>query len=234
MEIEEMLAIERPDQQAQRQPQNTRNAFELQAIASSSGHLVRGYEFLFRGTPTPASPEEWRTTDERLVRHLANSCAAVDHMCFVNLSHESLLQIPDSVLIAAAKHNEVCYEISEAIASDTLFKAVGEKVNRLTAGGLKFALDDYGSGFDGSRRLAELDSIYAVKVDRGLLVSASKREHAAHMLQTLVNHWNSTGVRTIAEGIETPALYAFAQVLGFSMVQGYYVDDLCQPKACFF
>lgn len=208
-----------------------KNAFEMQAIVSLSDMRVHGYEFLYRGTPRPVNALGWRDVDISIVSYLLG----VDSMpvsCYINLSHDSLLAIPDETLLGVSSRHDVKFEISEAVAQAALFALVCEKVNRLSALGVKFVIDDFGAGLDGCRRIYSLDRIEAVKVDRDLLIEASKREKAASMLRVQVQHWNETGVATIAEGVETPELLAFARIVGFSMVQGFHVDTF-EPSVAF-
>lgn len=206
-------------------------SFELQAIVSVSGMRAHGYEFLYRGFPRPTCAADWVDVDKSLVERLIRAEMLPSGVCFVNLSHESLLCIPDSKLMELASTHDVRFEISEAIAHGDLFNQVCEKVNRLSALGVDFVIDDFGAGLDGCRRLYSLDRVSAVKVDRDLLISASKRSNAAGMLRAQVEHWNATGVATIAEGVENSALLAFSRVMGFSMVQGYHVDTIVSPAS---
>jgi EAL domain-containing protein (putative c-di-GMP-specific phosphodiesterase class I) len=200
--------------------------FELQAIIATKDSSLYGYEFLYRGQVRPTSSAGWTKIDHALVSHLSRLTVDPALACFVNLSHESLLAIPDDALIAAAARNDMRYEVSEAIADDRLFARVCEKVNRLSAIGLDFVVDDFGAGLDGNHRLYSLDRVSAVKVDRDLLIKAAQRRGAAGMLQAAVRHWNETGIVTIAEGVESETLLEFSNDMGFTLVQGYHLDKL--------
>lgn len=201
-------------------------AFEMQAIVSIQDSSLYGYEFLYRGKVRPTSSAGWTAIDQALVSHLRNLELDQARACFINLSHESLLAIPDDELIAAAARNDMRYEVSEAIADDRLFARVCEKVNRLSAIGLDFVVDDFGAGLDGNRRLYSLDRVSAVKVDRELLLKATERSAAAGMLKASVRHWNETGIVTIAEGVESAALLEFSEEMGFKLAQGFHLDKL--------
>ncbi|CAI5725126.1 unnamed protein product [Hyaloperonospora brassicae] len=52
-----------------------------------------------------------------------------------------------------------------------------------------------------------LDSVAALKVDRGLLVSAAGRPQAAKMLEASVASWKSVGITTVAEGVDQPSFW---------------------------
>lgn len=198
--------------------------FELQAIANTADLTVYGYEFLYRGAVRPTSATAWVQVDLGVLRYLGAVSLGLDKPFFINLSHESFMAIPDSAFFAASEKNELRFELSEAVAEGRLFEEVCNKVNRLIGYGMHFAIDDFGAGLDGSRRLYALDTVAVIKVDRGLLISAAGRSNAAKMLAASVASWKAAGMQTVAEGVETAELLAFAQGLGFDLVQGWHVD----------
>jgi EAL domain-containing protein (putative c-di-GMP-specific phosphodiesterase class I) len=204
--------------------------FELQAIANTADLSVYGYEFLYRGKVRPTSTAAWVKVDQGVMKYLGAVALGLDQPCFVNLSHESFMAIPDSAFLAAAKNNELRFELSEAVAEGGLFEEVCNKVNRLIGCGMDFAIDDFGAGLDGSRRLYALDKVAVIKVDRGLLISAAGRSNAAKMLAASVASWKAAGIQTVAEGVETEELLAFAQGSGFDFVQGWHVDTFAPSE----
>ena len=207
--------------------------FELQAIASAVDLSVSGYEFLYRGDTRPTTAAGWATIDRGVMAYLGMFALRLDKPCFINLSHQSLLSLPESAFLAACQHNDLRFELSEAIAEDVLFDRVCDKVNSLTARGMHFAIDDFGAGLDGNRRLYALDRVAAIKVDRDLLISAAGRVNAAKMLAASVSSWKATGIQAVAEGVETAELLDFAKRLGFDLVQGWHVDSLAAGKQAF-
>lgn len=207
--------------------------FELQAIANTVDLSVHGYEFLYRGKTWPTSPAAWAIVDQGVLRYLEEVALELDTPCFVNLSHESLLSLPETAFSAVCANNDVRFEISEAVTEGVLFDQVCDKVNRLTEAGIHFAIDDFGAGLDGSRRIYALDRVAVIKVDRGLLLSAACRPQAAQMLKALVASWKAVGMQAVAEGVETAELLEFARRLEFDLVQGWYVDKIAIPKQTF-
>lgn len=204
--------------------------FELQAIARAGDLSVYGYEFLYRGDAEPTSSAQWMAVDRAVLRYLAEESECDGKPCFVNLSHESLLITEEASFATACARNNLRFEMSEAVAESAVFDQVCEKINRLSSLGIQFAIDDFGAGLDGSRRLYALDSVAAIKVDRGLLVCAAGRPRAARMLEASVASWKSAGITTVAEGVESPELLEFAQRLGFDLVQGWHIDTIDPPR----
>lgn len=207
--------------------------FATQAIISAIDRSLYGYELLYRGTARPGNAVGWANIDAAVLASLGDVSRSSRLPLFVNLAHASLLAIPDQVFEQAARVNNIRFEISEAVVTDALFDQVCDKVNRLTALGLLFVLDDFGAGIDGNRRLFSLDRVEAIKIDRELLVSATRRQAAAAMLRSTVRHWNEAGILTVAEGVETRELLDFAVHTGFSLLQGYHVDTFAKSGAEF-
>jgi hypothetical protein len=90
---------------------------------------------------------------------------------------------------------------------------IAEKVNAFIDQGVRVAIDDFGAGRDSLERLYELGPTTAVKVDRIFLQTCARRSDAASTLQHLIQQWRGAGVMSIAEGVESDALYEFARVV---------------------
>jgi EAL domain-containing protein (putative c-di-GMP-specific phosphodiesterase class I) len=151
---------------------------------------------------------------------------------FVNLDHAYLIEVPDDLLLEAQARHALRFEINEKDVPGDGFAGLCEKINRLSAKGVRFAVDDFGSGRDGLSRVFALDKVECIKVDGALFQAAYRRHHARAALSSMVAHWNAAGILTIAEWIESEALLAFAIETGFAMGQGFYVDELRRREAC--
>lgn len=195
--------------------------YKFQPIVAVGGDVVFGYEILYRG---PAV-SDWSVVDREILSFLSEAPRGLPTL-FVNLSNESFMQSPAEQIVAAATKNDIYFELSESIAGPALFEAISDKVNHLTALGVKFAVDDFGAGHDGLGRTFALDKIAIIKVDGDMMRRAMSHKKNADMLQRVISQWREDGTITVAECIETPEMLAFAQSLQFDMVQGWHVDDL--------
>jgi len=199
--------------------------FELQPILLLEREQVYGYEVLFRG----ARPERWSDIDSAVLSHFSTGARNLPRL-FINLSNESLLDTSSAIFLAAAAQNDLVFELSETITDANLLPAITDKVNELAASGLLFAIDDFGSGFDGLKRLYSFNSIAAVKIDGGLLMTAMRRPDAAQAMCSLIQHWQSGAIMTIAECIEDQEVMDFAKGMGVQLVQGWHIDALVAPR----
>lgn len=200
--------------------------FRLQPIMHVHTGAVFGHELLYRG-PRHFS---WEDIDKAVLDALQRSQVAPG-VLFVNMSHQSLLHLPAGDFLNASQTNDLYFELSEAITDQDMFMKVSAKVNQLCAAGVRIAIDDFGSGHDGLKRLSSLDKVSAIKIDGDIIRNAYKRRHAAETLKAMVTHWNRTGIATIAECIESAELLEFARGMEFHMTQGFHIDDLLAPAA---
>lgn len=200
--------------------------FELQPIMSVGDNGVHGYEMLYRGV----RPDLWSDVDRAVLSYFAGAARHMDKL-FINLSNESILSIPAEVFIQASAKNDLVYELSESLIEPHSFEAVTGKVDKLTEAGLRFAIDDFGNGHDGLKRIFALKRVEAVKIDGDMVKTAMHRPDARTALQGLIAQWRESSIFTIAEGIERPEIMAFACEIGVDLVQGWHVDALVAPPA---
>jgi len=94
-------------------------------------------------------------------------------------------------------------------------------IERLRRLGVGLSIDDFGTGYSAIAYLRSLPA-HSAKVDRSLIVGidvdSRKRDIAAAVLQLI----QVSGLRSVAEGIETERLAREAGRVGFDMGQGYH------------
>lgn len=200
--------------------------FEMQPLMRLRDGEISAYELLFRGDV----PEQWISVDLCLLKFLHTHEGDLPKL-FVNLSNEALLTLPMDDFIKAAQGQNIVFELSEYFTELTIFKKIIAKVNELTARGLKFAIDDFGSGHDGFLRLYSLNKVTAIKIDGSFLHRALHREDASTILKSLVQQWKSSGIVTIAECVETHQMLEFCMDIGFDKVQGWHIDYIISAQS---
>ena len=194
--------------------------FELQPIMSLATEEVVGHEMLYRGTRLP-----WSEVDEHVIAHLALRDYGPARL-FVNVSNGTFLTAPLSAFLDVAARNNVVFELSEAITHDQDYGKIVAKINEIGAHGVQFAIDDFGAGLDGLQRLYAVDEKAIVKIDSAFVKTCMNRRDARQTLSLLLRGWRSNGIESIAEGVESAPVLAFAQSMGFDMVQGWHIDEL--------
>jgi len=128
-----------------------------------------------------------------------------------------------ATLVTAAKIgfalDRIIFEFTEGenmTGSDKLNEIIHEYARH----GLRTAIDDFGAGYSGLNKLAELQPDY-VKLDMDLTRNLDQDPRR----QTIVGHTTrlcqELGIQVIAEGIETLAELAAVRDSGIQLVQGY-------------
>ncbi|CAK0782297.1 blue light- and temperature-responsive anti-repressor [Gammaproteobacteria bacterium] len=127
---------------------------------------------------------------------------------------------------------EVVIEIVESEEVKDL-KALAEVSETLRTMGLRIALDDLGSGYNGLSTLALLRPDY-IKLDRNLVHGVQSSRVRLVLLEALIGMAQRLGCDIIAEGLERAEDVAVCQEMGVRYAQGYYfappAPDLTAPR----
>jgi diguanylate cyclase (GGDEF)-like protein/PAS domain S-box-containing protein len=92
-------------------------------------------------------------------------------------------------------------------------------LNDLRRIGVRVALDDFGAGYSSLSYLDRLP-VDVVKIDRAFVSGIDNAGTRATLL-TIVRLLDTMNVRTVAEGVETAAQFAYLRVLGIHSCQGF-------------
>jgi EAL domain-containing protein (putative c-di-GMP-specific phosphodiesterase class I) len=199
--------------------------FEMQPIVQIADGRVKACELLYRG----ARPADWAKVDAAVISFLSTPQTGLPPV-FINLSNDILMAHKVSDFAHVVSANDVTFELSEAVSGYRERAAIADRVNQLIDVGARVALDDFGAGRDGLDRLYSIRDVAAVKLDREFLLTCMKRPDARRMLHMLIAQWRREGIKSIAEGVETEAMFAFAQAADVDLVQGWFVDSLVGMK----
>jgi len=136
----------------------------------------------------------------------------------VNLSPEAVTSPALLRALSGRAGSRVVVEITEHAAVED-YGPLRLALAEIKALGVRFAIDDVGSGFASLRHLLRLRPDY-IKLDG--LVSQHAPDRAGHALVSgIVSYANEVGATVIAEGIETPDQLAALHQLGVTHGQGF-------------
>ena len=97
--------------------------------------------------------------------------------------------------------------------------------------GVGLAIDDFGTGYSslGYLRDGRFDTI---KIDRSFVQAAREDDpESGAIIRAVVALAGSLGMKTVAEGVETPEQLALVRGLGCERIQGYIFSDPVPPSA---
>jgi diguanylate cyclase (GGDEF)-like protein/PAS domain S-box-containing protein len=110
-------------------------------------------------------------------------------------------------------------EVTES--SVMLDKALAlENMNLLSGLGIRFSIDDFGTGFSSLDRLHQLP-VATLKIDRTFVMRMLDENGTRPIVATVISMAHSLGLNVIAEGVETEEQFAALCEMGCDQFQGY-------------
>jgi len=215
--------------------------YHYQPIFDAKKGEVYAYEALMRvNMPTLRSPEtvlslakeEGRMRD---IEYLTMFCASRRYMELLEehkVSENALLFINSIANVRMSEEEEKEYhdsfeklqpkiviEITEAESLDMEILRRKEKVEGFLG---RFALDDYGSGYNSEINLLELNPEF-VKVDISIVRDVDKDVNKQQIVSNIVEYAHKRGMKVIMEGLETAEELKKSLELGVDLLQGYFL-----------
>lgn len=117
--------------------------------------------------------------------------------------------------------NLITFEITETALVENLNQAQAFAA-RLELLGCTLALDDFGTGYGALTYLKQFPA-HHLKIDREFVTDVLSNQRSRAVITGIVSLARSFGQRTIAEGVESPAVLESLRELGVDLAQGYLI-----------
>jgi len=146
----------------------------------------------------------------------------------VNLSTRDLLDqdLPAKFAELLAQHKltpgSFCLEITESAIMDDPVRAQ-LTLERLSAMGLDLSIDDFGTGYSSLAYLKRLP-VNELKIDKSFVLNMEKDEGDTKIVRSTIDLGHNMGLRVVAEGIESEAVWRLLAELGCDQGQGYFMS----------
>lgn len=221
--------------------------YYFQPIVDAHTGKIFAYEALMRGKmPTLHSPAEilslakeehklekieeltWRLATKAFVQHVKEKRVPQDCKVFINsLANYRLSSQTVELVESECKGylNRFVLEITEDAEADK--DAMDMKRVLLKRWNSDFALDDYGSGYNGERILLEVAPKY-IKIDREIILGIHLNVDKQKIVENTISYAKERNIKVVAEGVETEQEMNMVIALGADYLQGYY---LARPDA---
>lgn len=113
-------------------------------------------------------------------------------------------------------------EITESAAMGN-FEQIRDDVLRLTNMGIKVLMDDFGTGYSSIDRLSQLP-FTALKLDKGVVRRMGTSRQNLNVVKSSISMARDLRMTSVAEGIESAAVYNFLMANGCEEAQGFYIS----------
>ena len=114
----------------------------------------------------------------------------------------------------------LCLEITERCRSLPV-SVINERMAVLRGYGIKFAMDDFGTGSSSSAMALEM-LIDEIKVDMSFIRKILVNKKNKAIVQSMVDFANAANIKSCLEGVENTALEDYLRTVGATWFQGYY------------
>jgi EAL domain-containing protein (putative c-di-GMP-specific phosphodiesterase class I) len=92
---------------------------------------------------------------------------------------------------------------------------------KLAAKGIRFSIDDFGTGFSSLDRLHQLP-VSILKIDRTFVMRMLDPDGTLPIVNTIISMAHSLNVGVVAEGVETKEQFHALYEMGCDLFQGYF------------
>ena len=110
-------------------------------------------------------------------------------------------------------------ELTESVVLDDVDDTIA-KMSELKATGVRFSMDDFGTGFSSLAYLTRLP-MDQVKIDQSFVRNIGIQHSDGVIVQTIIGMARNLALEVIAEGVETSAQHEFLALHGCYLYQGY-------------
>ncbi|TFW29813.1 EAL domain-containing protein [Massilia arenosa] len=148
--------------------------------------------------------------------------------CSVNLSTRDLLDqdLPAKFNDVLARHglspSSFCLEITESAIMDDPVRAQ-QTLYRLHQMGVDLSIDDFGTGYSSLAYLKRLP-VNELKIDKSFVLNMENDVGDTKIVRSTIDLGHNMGLRVVAEGIESEAVWRLLADLGCDQGQGYFMS----------
>ena len=211
-------------------------SFAFQPIVDTQARAVHSHEALVRGLNNePAYQILQRYSGDRMLAFDAACRArAIEvaarigvHTCLnLNFLPSAAFNAAvglDFTIAAANRHSFPLHRIIvEATEGEAIgdYAKFGKVVNEYRRAGIRFAIDDFGSGYSGLNMLSEFQPDM-VKLDMGLVRDIQSHGPRQAIVRAIAQVCVDLGIDFVVEGVETVDEFSWFNDLGVNLYQGF-------------
>jgi diguanylate cyclase (GGDEF)-like protein/PAS domain S-box-containing protein len=159
----------------------------------------------------------WMASNTHSLSHIESISINLSGQSLSDLTfHRDALKMIREALVDTSK---LCFEITETAAITNIAEAK-KFIAELNQYGVKFALDDFGSGVSSFGYLKNLDVDY-LKIDGQFITDLLQNDIGQATVRCIAEVAKATGKKTIAEWVENKPVENMLKKMGIDFTQGY-------------
>ncbi len=149
-----------------------------------------------------------------------------DLVLAVNVSTKQLqaanfvAEVQNILLNTGVKASQLKLELTESAVLENIEDSIS-KMRALQLLGIRFSLDDFGTGHSSLQYLKRLP-LDQIKIDQSFVRDITTDANDAVIVKTIISMSEAMGLNVIAEGVETQAQRDFLEAHGCHIFQGYW------------
>ncbi len=146
----------------------------------------------------------------------------------VNLSARDLLdqdlprKFGEVLTRYGVKSSSFCLEITESSIMDDPVRAQNT-LEGLHAMGVELSIDDFGTGYSSLAYLKRLP-VHELKIDKSFVMNMERDADDAKIVRSTIDLGHNMGLRVVAEGVESEAVWNILARMGCDQGQGYFMS----------
>jgi len=161
---------------------------------------------------------------EALKRLSASSRSLSVNLTYGDVKNSALLEKMESFFKRHPKLGEkAVFEITESENIED-FSKIKKFIKRFRRYGVKFAIDDFGSGFSNFEHILEIEPDY-LKIDGSLIKNMDTDEKAHILVGAIVKFSHKLGIKIIAEYVRSKVIFDMLKKLDVDEYQGFYFSQ---------
>jgi EAL domain-containing protein (putative c-di-GMP-specific phosphodiesterase class I) len=143
----------------------------------------------------------------------------------INLSAHQLADpqlawtVQAAIAHAGAAPSWITLELTESLLMQNSSASL-ERLHAIRALGVQLAIDDFGTGYSSLAYLEQFPVTH-IKIDRSFVTPLDDPRRGAGVVRAIIEIGRALGLKTVAEGIETPTELRRLRELGCEFGQGY-------------
>ena len=196
----------------------------------NSAELVTPYHFLDIAIKTGLYPALSSTVIFEALHFLQSSEQTVSiNFMYSDINNKDfLVEIENFFKLHKEVAKWAVFEITES-ESISDYNVVKQFIKRFRAYGVRFAIDDFGSGFSNFEYILEIEPDY-LKIDGSLVKNIDSDEKSHILVAAIVKFSHKLGIKTIAEFVHSKKIFEMLKELEVDEYQGFYFAEPQEEK----